>query len=122
MEGDERKKPFDLLSVEVCIHAPVGLLAQALMGSLHLSWAHSSDVAVCSQQPRFMPKLFVILLPFLHGRRRIFGLRSARSGENSNSDQNDDTDGNPLSRNAEQIRGDREADDENNETNEIRTE
>lgn len=29
VEGDERKKPLDLLSVEVCIHAPVGLLAQA---------------------------------------------------------------------------------------------
>lgn len=122
MEGDERKKPLDLLSVEVCIHAPVGLLAQAHFGSLHLYRAHSSDGALCSQQPRFMPQQFVILPPFLHRRRRIFGLRSAGSGENSNSNQNDDTDGNPLRRNAEQICGDRKADDENYETDEVRTE
>ena len=69
-----------------------------------------------------MPKQFVILPPFLHGRRRIFGLRSAGSGENSNSDQNNDTDGNPLGRNAEQICGDREADDENDESYEVSTE
>src|SRR5688572_25549657 len=29
VEGDERKKPLDLLSVEVCIRGPVGLFAQA---------------------------------------------------------------------------------------------
>jgi hypothetical protein len=29
VEGDERKKPLDLLSVEVCIPGPVGLFAQA---------------------------------------------------------------------------------------------
>jgi hypothetical protein len=34
VEGDERKKPLDLLSVVVCIHAPVGLLAQALLARI----------------------------------------------------------------------------------------
>src|SRR6476660_4253738 len=36
VEGDERKKPLDLLSVEVCIHAPDELLAQARCSLFHL--------------------------------------------------------------------------------------
>src|SRR5512138_1422622 len=60
VEGDERKKPLDLLSVEVCIHAPVGLFAQAHFGSLHLYRAHNSDGVSFGQQPRFMPLRNVI--------------------------------------------------------------
>src|SRR5215213_4775600 len=104
VEGDERKKPLDLLSVVVCIHAPVGLLAQALFGSHHLYWAHNSYGVMFGQQPRFMPKRIVIFPPILHSRRRVFGLRSARSRQNPDSDEDDDADGNPRCRDAEQVR------------------
>ena len=56
VEGDERKKPLDLLSVEVCIHAPVGLLAQAHLGSLHLYGAHNSGVVCLKSTATFHAK------------------------------------------------------------------
>ena len=69
-----------------------------------------------------MPFQFVILPPVLHRRRRIFGLRSAGSGKNAYSDQHNDPDGDPLGRNTQEVRCDRESDDENDETDEVRTE
>src|SRR5687767_5210706 len=59
---------------------------------------------------------------FLRRRRWIFGLRSARSGENANSDQHDNTDSNPRWGDAYQVRRDSQAENEDNEADEVRTE
>ena len=37
VEGDERKKPLDLLSVEVCIHAPGWRIVRASSCQLAMS-------------------------------------------------------------------------------------
>jgi len=123
VEGDERKKPLDLLSVEVCIHAPVGLFAQALHLARITCMGRTVATGLCkSQQPRFVPNRIVIFPPILHGRRRIFGLRSAGSGQNPDSDQDDYTDCNPGRGNAKEISRDRETDNQNDEADQISTE
>src|SRR5688500_10293777 len=120
VEGDERKKPLDLLSVEVCIHAPVGLFSASasIWLASHLYRAHDNDRESRGQQPRFVPKRNVMLTVFfrvfllrLRRGRRIFGLRSAGSGQNADADHHDDPDDEPRRRHAEEKRGDCQSDD-----------
>jgi hypothetical protein len=86
------------------------------------------------QQPRFMPAhndcKYASFFPtdgsdrvrFLRSAWRIFGLRSARAAQNSDSDQDDDTDRDPQLRNSNQIGGDGETDDQYNESDQVGTE
>ena len=84
-------------------------------------------------KPGFTPTFFVLflrkplaLIADLTKRsgssRRVFGLRSAGAGENSNSDQDDHADRDPHLRNSNQNRGDGESDDQNDEADQISAE
>src|SRR5450759_2065311 len=57
VDGDERKKPLDLLSAVVCIHIPCGELSGKRSKSVAIYHPKRTIISgLCpSQQPRFMP-------------------------------------------------------------------
>src|SRR5437870_2265338 len=111
VEGDERKKPLDLLSPVVCIRLLVETLWTDVPGwRAPFCWTRRITTGALSrQQPRFMPL----------SDRRVFGLRSGCGGYNGDSDQNDRSDNHPGLRNADQNCGDRQADNENDESDQV---
>ena len=131
VEGDERKKPLDLLSVEVCIQAPDELFAHKRV--FHLDGAHGNDRLRFSQQPRFMPIRNVMLTVGLRNSgpnacrkslrcRWIFGLRSAGACKNSDPNQYDDSNADPHLWNANEEGSDCQSDDQNYKSDQIGTE
>src|SRR5438309_787702 len=111
VEGDERKKPLDLLSPVVCIRLLVETLWTDVPGwRAPFCWTRRITTGALSrQQPRFMPL----------SDRWVFGLRSGCGGYNGDSDQNDRSDNHPGLRNADQNCGDRQADNENDESDQV---
>src|SRR5438445_3605332 len=111
VEGDERKIPLDLLSPVVCIRLLVETLWTDVPGwRAPFCWTRRITTGALSrQQPRFMPL----------SDRCVFGLRSGCGGYNGDSDQNDRSDNHPGLRNADQKCGDRQADNENDESDQV---
>jgi hypothetical protein len=69
-----------------------------------------------------MPFKFVMWKRFSGRSRRIFGLRSARGTQNSDADHDDYADRNPRGGDAHQVSRDCQPDDQDDETDEVRTE